>query len=89
MQNQLDTILLELRTRLWDNQDDAIYFDKWDFVHWGSAVVAVAMWPDRKFQRVIMKLGLIGSYSKIEEINLSNDEFSYSWIRGHRTDSRL
>eukprot|EP01127_Copromyxa_protea_P008868 TRINITY_DN2046_c0_g1_i1.p1 TRINITY_DN2046_c0_g1~~TRINITY_DN2046_c0_g1_i1.p1 ORF type:complete len:277 (-),score=17.11 TRINITY_DN2046_c0_g1_i1:30-812(-) len=58
VQNQLDTILLELRSRLW-LQDDEVYFDKWDFVHWGTAVVSVAMWPNRKIQRTVFRLGLV------------------------------
>jgi len=58
IQNQLSVVLVELRTSLW-TYSEHLFFDKWDYVHWGSSLMSVLLWPDRRLQREIVKMGLI------------------------------
>jgi len=46
-------IAVELRTKLWIKEDNSdVYFDKWDIIHWGSALLAVLAWSDPKIRKL-------------------------------------
>jgi len=54
----MPVVIKELRTSLWTRSSE-LFFDKWDYVHWGSSVMSVLLWPDRKLQLEIVKMALI------------------------------
>jgi len=55
----IPTVAEELRTKLWVKEDDMdLYFDKWDIIHWGSALLATLTWPDPKRQRLVAYSGV-------------------------------
>lgn len=69
IQNQLPGIISELRTSLY-TYDTTLFFDKWDYVHWGSSVMSVLLWPDRRLQVEIVKMALIVilSFEVVEQV---------------------
>jgi len=54
----IPTVSDELRTKLWINaENENIYIDKWDVIHWGSALLATLAWPDIRIQRIVAYSG--------------------------------
>jgi len=46
-------VAVELRTKLWIKEDNKdMYFDKWDLIHWGSALLGVLAWTDQKRKKL-------------------------------------
>eukprot|EP01124_Arcella_intermedia_P018824 TRINITY_DN25954_c0_g1_i1.p1 TRINITY_DN25954_c0_g1~~TRINITY_DN25954_c0_g1_i1.p1 ORF type:complete len:267 (-),score=26.03 TRINITY_DN25954_c0_g1_i1:61-861(-) len=55
----IPTITTELRTKLWIQPDNKnIYLDKWDFIHWGCALLSTLAWPDPKKRHIVAVLGV-------------------------------